>query len=280
MVSQAPASGLASTGRARPWAEAGSVLVVLSPHLDDAILSCGALIADASRCGVDVVVLTVFNGRPIPPLSDAARGLHARCGLADEQAIDEREREDDLALGLVGARTKRLGLPEALYRKRGDGTPTYHAEAEIFEVGVKSEQEALVVVDKSIGDEIATIRPDMVLAPLGVGGHIDHLLVSSAARRLRGAVLNYEEVPYVLSSHRPVGHDSVGTDEPCLHSCTPHGWSAKISAIQCYASQLPVLWPGPGSWQDELTSYARFIGDGEPVERLWSWGQGVRPPPL
>ncbi len=264
MVSQGPASELASTGPAPPWAEAGSTLVVLSPHLDDAVLSCGALIADASRCGVEVVVLTVFNGRPIPPISGAARGLHARCGLADDQAVDEREREDDRALGLVGAKTKRLGLLEALYRNRGDGTPSYHAVAEIFEAGVESEQEALVVVDKAIGDAIATIRPDVVLAPLGVGGHIDHLLVSTAARRLPCAVLNYEDVPYVLSRHR-----QVGAAEPGLHWCTPHGWSAKISAIECYASQLPVLWPEPRSWQDELMAYARFVGDGQPAERLW-----------
>ena len=268
MVSHARAGGLSSTGRA-PWSEAGSILVVLAPHLDDAVLSCGALIADVSRCGVDVVVLTVFNGQPIPPISDAAKRLHARCGLSDERAIEEREREDDLALAVVGARTKRLGFPEALYRKRGDGSPTYRAEAEIFEAGEESEKDTLAAVEKAIGDEIAAIRPDMVLAPLGVGAHIDHLLVSSAARRFSCDVLNYEEVPYVLSPHRQTGRDPVAPGEPRLHPCTPLGWSAKISAIECYKSQLPVLWPGPGTWQQDLNSYARSIGDGDPAERLW-----------
>ena len=271
MVSQARASRLSSTGRAS-WSKAGSILVILSPHLDDAVLSCGALIADVSRCGVDVVVLTVFNGRPIPPISGAAKMLHARCGLADERAVEEREREDDVALALVGARTQRLGFPEALYRKRGDGRPTYRAEAEIFEAGVESEKDTLAAVEKAIGDEVAAIRPDMVLAPLGVGGHIDHLLVSSVARRLSCDVLNYEDVPYVLSKHRPTEQDSVAPGKPRLLGCTPHGWSAKISAIECYTSQLPVLWPGTGTWHEELTSYARSIGEGEPAERLWLRG--------
>jgi LmbE family N-acetylglucosaminyl deacetylase len=268
MVSQARASRLSS--RQAPWVEAGSILVVLSPHLDDAVLSCGALIADASRCGADVLVVTVFNGRPIPPISDAAKRLHALWGLADGCAIEEREREDDAALRLVGARTRRLGLPEALYRNRRDGTPTYCVEADIFEASVTSEENMYALVEKAISDEIAAIRPDMVLAPLGLGGHIDHLLVSSAARRSSCDVLHYEDVPYVLSAHCQIGHSMVAAGVPRLHACTPYGWSAKIGAIESYTSQLRVLWPGPALWQEELTSYARSIGDGEPAERFWS----------
>ncbi len=248
MVSHARAGGLSSTRRA-PWSEAGSILVVLAPHLDDAVLSCGALIADVSRCGVDVVVLTVFNGQPIPPISDAAKRLHARCGLSDERAIEEREREDDLALAVVGARTKRLGFPEALYRKRGDGSPTYCAEAEIFEAGEESEKDTLAAVEKAIGDEIAAIRPDMVLAPLGVGAHIDHLLVSSAARRFSCDVLNYEEVPYVLSEHRQIGRDPVAPGESRLHPCTPPAGRPRSAPSSATNHNCPCCGParGPGS---------------------------------
>src|SRR5262249_74877 len=102
---------------------AGSTIMIFSPHLDDSVLSCGALMADAHRLGVDVLVVTVFNGRPIPPLSAPASRFHARCGHTDSNAMDEREIEDDRALSVVGARAERLYLPEALYRKDLDGNP-------------------------------------------------------------------------------------------------------------------------------------------------------------
>ena len=42
-----------------------------------------------------------------------------------------------------------------------------------------------------------------VVAPLGVGHHVDHQVAHAAARRLRGAeVLYYEDAPYVLTPYQ------------------------------------------------------------------------------
>jgi hypothetical protein len=107
--------------------------MILSPHLDDAVLSCGGLIADTHRHGVDSLVITVFNGRPTLPVSSPAKRFHARCGLADDHAMAQRECEDDEALDIVGASTRRLDLLEALYRKGSDGEPRYDTDQAIFQ---------------------------------------------------------------------------------------------------------------------------------------------------
>ena len=53
--------------------------VYLSPHLDDAVLSCGGMIHRQAQAGERVVVVTVCAGDPPPgPLSDFARSLHER----------------------------------------------------------------------------------------------------------------------------------------------------------------------------------------------------------
>lgn len=62
-------------------------LVVISPHLDDAVFSCGTLIATAALL-MDVTIVTVFDG--------------------DE----ERQQEDRDAAALLGAGVDHLGLAE------------------------------------------------------------------------------------------------------------------------------------------------------------------------
>ena len=51
---------------------AGSAVVVMSPHLDDAVLSCGALIAHLAARHL-VTVATVFTAAAPPPWSLPAR---------------------------------------------------------------------------------------------------------------------------------------------------------------------------------------------------------------
>ncbi len=82
--------------------ELGRRVVVVSPHLDDAVLSLGATIASAARAGVEVRVLTVFAG---DPGARTAPSAHERaCGFATAgEAARRRRVEDREAIGLLGA---------------------------------------------------------------------------------------------------------------------------------------------------------------------------------
>jgi LmbE family N-acetylglucosaminyl deacetylase len=242
-------------------------VLVLSPHLDDAVLSCGGLVADLDR----VVVATVFNGRPVPPVSAAASRFHARCGHTDENAMAEREKEDDRALRAVGATPIRLGLLEALYRKNLDGTPSYDSDIAIFVDSAAASGEELSAVAHAVRDCVEDEDPDLVLAPLGVGGHIDHLLVAAAARQLDRRVLHYEDVPYVLYDRCAGWADTIVGRAAYLHPCSPRAWSAKTTGIEQYESQRQLLWHQPATWRDDLGAYARTVGGGRHAERFWSF---------
>jgi LmbE family N-acetylglucosaminyl deacetylase len=82
--------------------------VVVSPHLDDAVLSLGATIAHATREGAAVTVLTVFGGDPAstaPPNGWDRRGGFETAG----DAASRRREENREACAIVGAEP--LALP-------------------------------------------------------------------------------------------------------------------------------------------------------------------------
>ncbi|CAB3716379.1 PIG-L deacetylase family protein [Trinickia soli] len=145
---------------------------VVSPHLDDAVFSCGMLLA--SRPGS--VVCTVFCGIPQPPMRTP---WDQSAGHSDStQAMRSRIVEDEQALALLGARAVRLPFFDSQY----EATPS---SAEVAQ--------ALATAWRQNGR-----LP--VVAPLGLH-HSDHVLVADACRllaheqRLPDMIL-YEESPY------------------------------------------------------------------------------------
>lgn len=86
----------------------GPVLLV-SPHLDDAALSCAALVARTEP----IDVLTVFTGRPVPPRS---ADWDRACGFADsDEAVSARLDEERAAFADTPHRLVQLDLLEAQY---------------------------------------------------------------------------------------------------------------------------------------------------------------------
>jgi len=172
---------------------------VIAPHLDDASLSCGALLSRWVQDGTRVTSVTVFDGPPPQPVPVAAARFHAECGLGDD-AMTVRAAEDDRAMARLGVRTVRFGLREALYRVTDDGQPRYPVRDRLFATPVTEEPELVVGVAARLAGCAEFAAADVVLAPLGIGGHIDHLVVGAAVRVARDAGREtwwYEDIPYV-----------------------------------------------------------------------------------
>lgn len=210
------------------WVASGDRVVVVSPHLDDAVLSVGASIAGATRRGVRVDVLTVFA---CDPDSQApTKGWDARAGFATEgEAARARREEDRDACALLGATPVWLPFGSVDYERHGD----------------ESDMRARVVD--------ALVGADAVLVPGSPLTHPDHawlvraLLASELATRLLGF---FAEQPY---STRGAG-DGAGPEAPgwlrsMLESplefervpADMRDWLAKRRAVRRYRSQLPLL---------------------------------------
>lgn len=202
-------------------------LFLLGPHLDDAVLSCGQLLA--AHPGSEVV--SVFTGGP--PDWSGLTEWDAACGFRPgDDVMAARKREDLAALDVVGARPRWLDLRELQYG-------------------------AAVSVDEvvqALGDELPA-PGTTVLAPLGIH-HADHVTLGDAARRLAPgrpdlAWCFYEDLPY--RAHHPEelrdrlqGFADAGCVlEPVL---LPLGdVRDKRAALRCYRSQVRGLheWLGP-----------------------------------
>ena len=99
----------------RSWglAEPGELdrIVIVSPHLDDAVLSCGGFMA----VHPGVTVITVFGGNPeqypVPQrLWDTQSGFDP-----DDDVMEARRAEDRAALGVLDATPMHLGYVEHSY---------------------------------------------------------------------------------------------------------------------------------------------------------------------
>lgn len=247
-----------------------NTLAILSPHFDDAVLSCGGRIWETQKGGGSVRVLSLFAGPPIgqpPPFAQVQHEMWGR--PPDPNRL--RRAEDVAALTRLGCYDwQHLDAPDAVYRLGTTGVALYDSEAAIF--GDIHPEEARYAV--TLTDMVrAYLPPDAtILAPLGAGHHVDHLLAHSVGRALlaqRHEVAFYEELPYIET---PGALEHALADKPDWQvEATPiseEALAAKIAAMAYYQTQLPVLY---GS-EDEMSRRVRAVAqepDGGYAERVW-----------
>lgn len=109
-------------------------ILILSPHLDDAVLSAGGLIDKAAKQGSFVVVSTIFTSdiRQNREPSLFANDLHEWWALGPNR-FEARGYEDIAAIKLLGASHAHGGLGERDLPKRRDGNRSLcHARSCVF----------------------------------------------------------------------------------------------------------------------------------------------------
>lgn len=219
-----------------------STLLAISPHLDDAVFSAGATIARASRRGWRTIVATVFTGNVAQP-SGFALGCQLDKGVPPEiDYMAIRRAEDAAACVLVGAEAIHLPFLEAPHRG-------YENPQALFG-DARADDEARAPVLEAIAALFLEIRPDHVLAPLGLGGHVDHLIVRDAVRAtVPGATLHlWEDWPYVERL------DFGDRQKARLLPTNAIVQAAKLSACAAYKTQLGFQFGGLEQLREMLAS--------------------------
>lgn len=253
--------------------------VYLSPHFDDAVLSCGATIARQVAAGDHVAVLTVMAGTPSAAMLSAYAGeLHAKAGNPEDM-VATRRGEDEAACEVLGARPSYLAFLDAPYRfDPSSGAFLYTSDEQLLAGKIHAADLALVgelaagIVEKMHGG-----RP-VVYAPLGAGGHADHLMVRKAALRLQDdgfVVLFYEDFPYAEDGHSLVG--ALARSDECgfgwraadLRHSEPEHVALKCQSIAQYASQIAVLFGDAAHMNERVLAYMTRVGGERPAERFW-----------
>lgn len=218
--------------------------VILSPHLDDAVLSAFTMLDGPG----EVLVVNVCDG--VPPLGRASDWVRLCGGSDDAEQMRLRHSEDRAALATAGRTAIGLGLLETDERP-----PEATAEA--------------------IAERLSSAVPAAagLVAPVGMGSHLDHLATRDAALTIAAAagalgLELYADIPYALRAGWPPPISGAAPD-PHLDPGVP--WERalrrvpvarerlvqvvtrldatarerKRRALDCYASQLAALAGGP-----------------------------------
>ncbi len=257
--------------------------IYLSPHYDDAVLSCGGSIHHYSQAGQMALVITIFAAPPdaADPLSPYAAGMHARWGTPAD-AVAARQAEDRAAMHILGADYLRLKFLDCIYRGEPDeGHWFYNRDEDIFGSLHPSDVPLVGQIVEAVLELAPLGESTLLVAPLGVGHHVDHQLTRAAAHRLQqmGCRLAfYEDYPYAdpyFAGRYPyplveaLQAQAALNLQPQVQYLTEADMSAKIAAVRAYASQLDVLFDSPDAAAERLREYALSVGQGRPAERIW-----------
>jgi LmbE family N-acetylglucosaminyl deacetylase len=231
--------------------------IYLSPHFDDAALSCGGLIWEQVRQGEEVRVWTICAGEPPPgEMSAFADELHTRWQVSAAQVLETRRREDAAAMAILGVPYEYFTLPDAIYRRDPrTGEPLYPSVEALFDGLQPGEQD----IWQRLAIEMASrlpAGPVRLVLPLGVGNHADHLLVRQAAETLPVSHWYYPDYPYTRTYPQEhlalVPRGMVGHAFPV----SPAGLAAWQDSVAAYASQLSSFWLSVEDMRQDLTRHS------------------------
>jgi len=154
----------------------------LSPHLDDAVLSCALRLIKECDDG-EVTVATLFSkGWPFPIGPDLYGARH---------------KEDERALSALDKRIKvlHLGYKDAIFRHL-----FYTSFSRIVIGNHKFDDDFAVKLARDINKVIDRQKAKNIFLPLAVGRHIDHRLTHqlwcSISKRTDCKIIFYEDRPY------------------------------------------------------------------------------------
>ncbi len=233
----------------------------LSPHLDDVVFSCGGLAAVLHDRGWRTVLATAFTAT-VTPVTGFALACQLDKGLpAEVDYMALRRAEDYAAAAILGfTEVRHLGLREAPHRG-------YDSARALFG-GVRNDDiivQALAAHLTALQSEFA---PNLVLAPQGLGSHVDHRqVVRAIAETVDAPLAWYRDTPYAMRHQdAPPPHVARLAE---MRFPVGSALDRKLRAACAYVSQVGFQFGGPEQTQTALRAFAAAeAGGGGFAERL------------
>ena len=233
--------------------------IYLSPHLDDAVFSCGGIIHEQVKSGDHIEVWTFATREAdVAQISPYAQSLHLRWGDV-KHPVRMRREEDEKALTLLGCQWKHLDFLDCIYLvNTRTGEPLIKTDQDLF---LAAQEKEPLLVDEMIRSmkELLGLRLNEdieIIAPLAVGGHIDHCNTRLAAEKLGLPLTYYADFPYAAQDPSAVEASlPVGTN-PLGYHVSDRGLTAWQKSIACYQSQISSFWNSTKEMEKALLEYA------------------------
>lgn len=228
-------------------------LYFISPHLDDAILSCGDLISSLAG-KVNITVVNVFTEVSPLPNTLSAKAFLKQCGRSDaSELFKERRIEDKKVFDSIGVQVRNLGFIDAQWRKKDKFNfiqkklafilpelvhvyPTYRwhiIDGKISQL----DADMMNKIKIDILDIVGSDRNSLVFCPIAIGGNVDHQIV-------RDCCLDIFDKNLILWSDFPYDSKSeVRFKDIINYSEAKFSFdkSKKLELVKMYGSQFKAL---------------------------------------
>lgn len=210
-------------------------IIVLSPHLDDAILSTGSVLTHYADIQKSITIINIFTqGSTLRSAATDRLLTKAGIGSPDDYFI-QRKTEDAQAFGQLGnCQITNLDYTDAAWRLNGKDNALYNT---VFDA--RDPQDSVLV--ERLTTELSNYieqNETLVFAPLGRGRHIDHLIVRDVAQQLQADVIYYTDFPYALTYEQEF--DFIA--DHSLKATVWHGsYTVKAELLLRYTSQYTSL---------------------------------------
>lgn len=214
----------------------------VSPHFDDAILSCGGLISNSIQRGKSIQICTVFTEiqKENNKLSQVIKKYVAEdMGILEsnvdiqecEKWITLRRQEDERACKYLGCKKRELKYLDAIFRLERNQY-IYDTEESLFKKAYET-----TLVNELIEQFIVLCKDfDVCFFPMAIGSHIDHRILHrvglSIAKRYN-YVYYYHEIPYCIGKEMQYSKENQYDISESM--------KYKIKAISYYDTQLKGL---------------------------------------
>jgi LmbE family N-acetylglucosaminyl deacetylase len=225
------------------------VYLFISPHLDDAALSCGGYIFRLTAAVERVVIVTVVTADAPAgtPLSWLMQRNHRAWRLGDTPFAARRQ-EDAAAAKVLGAHYVHLDLLDVMYRCDEAGRPFYTKNSVRVPLHPQDGPNQERLVRQKLQELSRTYGDDLrVFCPLTLGEHVDHIIIRRAVETWvePARISYYEDYPYAGQARIALADFTPPDWRSTTLKLTPAEIEARIAAVACYTSQVAGLFPSP-----------------------------------
>lgn len=208
-------------------------ILYISPHYDDAVGSCGARMS-RDRIENEVSLITVFS-EVKKPFSGYANMLHEYWNL--KNPLTDRKIENISVCKFLKINNIMLGFFDAIYRTFNNEYIYPNQEA-IFSKVSPLDSKLVEKIKSRILSYIT--KEDLLYFPLGVGSHVDHIIVSEVGKILKSE--NYKVRFYLDFYYTGVLPEMCESLNQVKIKFESNFVNDKIDAVKLYKSQVQMLY--------------------------------------